>query len=275
MSNRSIIASWDENILRDAEVSVSVAAAASYSEADLIKPFPDERVLFGAGSATALEITFTLPEAREGAILVIPYTNADDEAVGAVSVLNDLALDQDVEVPPLDRTSPLSGWHNTIGHDMTLASPSTLSRTADVWKIRIDGTGVPVVMGGGIAIFGPKHQLSENDFLAGIKETEERAVIVHRNDYKSRYVQDNHSRERTLTITRRGSKADSIELRSWYRGSYGSVHPVFLWLDPPDLEHCLLCEAPLVFQREQLENEPNIWRVTMMLIELSKGEPLT
>lgn len=261
---KSVFQAWDENILRDATVS-GTPPDATYSAADLVSDIPAARVLYPSGT---IDATFTLPSARTGHILVIPVSNADAGSA-VVDLTNAATLSVDVPIPTMTR--------DRIPKTVVLDFSALSNLNSNVWHLLFTGNSAPVVLGGAIAIYGPKTSLIETDFLLGSGvERLRHAVQQTTNPHFTSYRQILRSLVRSVSYTRIMMQSERDRFEDIFRANFGMGRPGFLWPHPPENDGYFgIWQETLEFTH--IDNHPVLGRLyscTITFDELSKGQPV-
>lgn len=219
----AIYQTYADNILNGI-TPTGTAPSTSYSLAWFTRQNPAERIAWGATSAT---ITFTRGTVAQGDILCIPMHNLSGSVL---SVTNGNSFNSGTLTIPDQRGN---GFPETLVVDMTgLASDAT--RTDEVWNIVISGNSRDIVLGGAIAIYGPKRTLTQN-IEWGYTEFEQQHVVSHENVYGKRLTYDLQSYSRRVEARFDVvSNAQRELLRDWFQLDHGSARPSLLWLDTDD-----------------------------------------
>lgn len=256
--SQSIIARYDDNILRSGTITSTFAPLTSYALATMNTDNPAARVLFGVKTVT---LTWTLGSPALGDILVIPTSNLE----GAVLTLtNGAGFSHAISIP----TMTVNRIPLTLVVDLTLLSGT---RTSNVWNLVIVSNVNNVVMGGAVYIFGPKRQLTPQDIIFGYTYSKQRAGTDTANIYLTRYRQDFQTQVRSIAGIILCSKTQLIDLEAWFDDCAGSVLPGLLWMDPT-VEDAFI--GTLMNPYVVNHKEGNVYEVPISFNELSKGKPV-
>lgn len=259
----AIVQAYDENILLGI-TPTGTAPSTSYTLTTFLTLNPATRILY---SATSITLTWTRGVAAEGAILVIPCSNLE----GTVAVLTtNTGLNVSAPAPVMTR--------NRIPKTLVLDFSSALlaQRTATTWTLTITGNVANVVFGGVIAIYGPKGQLQDTNFMFGSIEKKTAAVLETKNTYLTRYRQVLRTQERVITILRIMSQVEEAKFSGWYDANFGMGYPSLLWPYPAEND-AYFGTWPVTYERSVWESNPlqgRLYQVTLEFSELSKGQPV-
>ncbi len=219
----AIFARYDDNILLGAAITSTVAPLTSYALTTLALLNPAARVRFGTGTVT---ITFTIPS-RLGDVFVLPMHNLDPGST--FQLTNGAGFSHAITVPP----KLANGFPPTIVVDLTLLAGT---RTSTVWNLVITGNSVNVILGGCVAIYGPKRSLlgvtATDNFEWGYKERETDLLSETTNEYGSDYTLDYGAVLRQIEVNLTPTDTGITTVRDCFRGSHGRALPSLFWPDP-------------------------------------------
>lgn len=238
------------------------APAESYSLQTLAELNPAARVLFPGGNAT---VTATTSSAR-GDVLVIPVTNAD-----ALTITNNNGLNRSVPLSAMTRNHiPL-----TLVSDLAILEPNASARTATTWNFAFSCSTANLQLGGAIAIYTPRTELSVGDFQWGGTESRTAYGIEHENEYGVRYHQIRNTMRRSVSLSKLATQADLDALKDWFDHSNGKYGTAFLWPDP-DIRDGYLGTLQEKFEYTRLAPTSlgTLYSVAIQFDELSKGKPV-
>lgn len=187
---------------------------------------PAERVRYGSATVTP---TCTIGGALQGDILCIPMHNLTPGSSAVLTLTNNNGFSHAIPVPALLS----NGFPPTLVVDLTgFASAGT--RTATVWSFVIASNAANVVLGGAIAIYGPKRTFSETvtgSFSWQYTEKETGNMIETPNEYMTPYVQDYGTVSREIDILIVANSTGITSFRNWFRSNHGRVFPSLFWPD--------------------------------------------
>lgn len=262
----SIIQGWDQNILQGATITSTVAPSSTYILSELGLLLPSYRIIWGTGTVT---ITFTRGAgAAQGDILVIPASNL---ITGHATLTNGAGLSQALTFPSLLR----NGFPPTMAIDLTVGTPNNATRTSNVWNLVISTNPANVVMGGAVAIYGPKTALTNRGFEWGYSLRKKGPVVESENDYGTEYIQGTGTYKRFLDITAKGTNTDTAMLEGTFDANFGRALPGLIWLDPAGSLGNPATDAMLGVLQGEFKRT-HVWRqlhqLSLTIQELSKGE---
>jgi len=217
MTGETVYARGGDNILEDGVVT-GTAPLTSYSLATLITRQPAARVRYGA---TTVTVVVTLSTPALGDIVAIPVSNADAGS-GVLVVSNGSGLSVAITIPAVQA----NGIPNTAIKDLKTAVPNAATRTSNVWTFTFTGNSVNLILGGGLAIFGPKRTL-DPDMGWGYEYRERHASSNTANEYLTRYTVNYQTTERSVIASIRTD--DLAGVLAWFQANAGGAAPGLLW----------------------------------------------
>lgn len=271
MKAAAIFQSATQNILAGAYITASVQPASGYSLPTLGYLRPDMRVAFPGGSVT---VTFevltdgaspTTP--RQGDIFVLPMHNLDGGSPNLARLTNDQGLSQDITVPG----NLGNGLPKTIVIDLTEDTPNAATRTSAFWSLQIVGNSVPVVLGGAVAIYGPKTYLVDRDFQWGYTPKKRGMFLDAENEHGTKFRQNLETMKRWVELQTIATVDDADALETWFEANNGAAEPGLLWFDP-NIQDAFLGYLGEEFGRTNLYTDAEAIGITFE--ELSKGRPI-
>lgn len=258
---RAKFQAYDAWILDGAVVTSDVAPAASYSLDTLLSLRPSTRVRFEVDTVT---ITFTLDDPAEVDLFALPMSNLS----GAVLTLtNGSGLSRAITLAAVRR----NGIPYTTIVDLSIATPSAVTRTSDVWNLEIAGNAADVILGGCVWLGSPLEALGHN-YSWGSRGRAKHGTTSIENDYLAEYVTNKRTFRQEFELNlASATDADRAIVLGWNHANFGRGYPSVLWMDP-DINDGTFgrwqeeYEEAYVF----LDNTeiPIVWR------EASKGKPL-
>lgn len=272
MADITIYAPASDNILSGVVPTSTVAPTTSYSLATLALLNPATRVRWAVDTLT---LTWTLSGPALGDVLIIPVTNLDPGlgSPATVTVTNGSGLSVAIDVPTL----PANRIPQTIAVDLALADTNAAHRTSNVWHLVIVSNSVPVVLGGAVAIYGPKRTLNP-DLAFGFTPRKVHALIDTKNEYLTRYRQDYETVERGVDASVRvvGQTQYSM-VEDFYDGCHGRGLPGLLWVQGVPGLGAFLGTWQSQFTARHVQDTMGadiIFDVQLSFDELSKGKPI-
>ena len=266
MKAPAIYQSYTQNILLDAQITATTAPATSY-ELDVLGFLrPDWLVRWDTGNVTIRFAHAGSPsEQRQGDILYIGVHNFDGGSPGSAVLTNDVGLTQVLTVP-----TPLgNGLCRPIVVDLSVDTPNAVTRTPSYWELEIHNAS-DLILGGAIAIYGPKQYLIDRDFMFGYTMRQQGLSIQHPNAYGSVYEVDLGTMIRSVDLQTIATDTDADALQAFYEQCNG-VRPGLLWFDPNVADAFLgkwVGEFNRTFEFDEAE------RINLTFEELSRGMPL-
>lgn len=251
----------DENILRNATWT-GATPSNSYSLTTLSRLDPAARILFPGSNAT---ISATVTSAR-GDVLVIPVTNAD-----SLTLTNNNGFNHSITISPMTRTHiPL-----TLVTDLALVEPNGSARTATSWTFAFGCSTANLQLGGAIAIYSPRTELTVGDFQWGGTDSRTFYGVEHENEYGVRYRQVRDTMRRSVSLVKLATQADLDALKNWFDASSGKYGPAFLWPDP-DVRDGYVGSLQEKFDCTRVAPTAlgTVYSVALQFDELSKGKPV-
>lgn len=224
MSTTSIYQKAGDNILASG-VWTGTSPSTGYALSTLGLLNPSERVRWGATTVTA---TCTIASAQ-GDILCVPMHNLTPGSSAVLTLTNNNGFSLAIPIPALLS----NGFPPTLVIDLTGAA-SAGTRTATVWNLVIASNAANVVLGGAVAIYGPKRTFSStvnSSFSWQYTERETGNMIETPNEYMTPYVQDYGTVSRSIDITVVGNASAITAFRDWYRSNHGRAIPSLFWPD--------------------------------------------
>ncbi len=260
----AIFQGQDTNIFRDVVPTSSVDPMDTYSLTTFSYLRPDENVRFGSGT---VELTWTLGSPALGDILIIPKSSLVD---GYVSITNGAGLNQNVPV-----SAPLrNGISRTIALDLSVLTPSSVTRTSNVWHLIIAANPNNVTLGGCIALYSPKTMLGDRDFKWGYTRSKTGFTAKKTNEYGIPYVLNMQTSARGLDLETLATDDDADALEGWFDANNCGGLPGTLWI--PGFEDACFGYLPDTFQRiVGSEQVPDTNIIKFTFSEHPKGLPLS
>jgi hypothetical protein len=266
VSDETIYARGADNILAGL-TPTGTAPSSTYALATLALLQPAARVRWGA---TSISLVFTRGVAAQGDVLVIPAHNLDESGVGGspasvLTLTNNNGLSETIPVP----AALYNGLPGTIAVDLTALEPNDSTRTATTWTLTISGNASNVILGGAVAIYGPKRVL--NPDLRWDFSLKERAADVNaQNEYFTRYIATLRTYEQVLTASIRTS--DLAGVRRWFHENASGTKPGLLWTQLGGIDPLFGIWSP-EFNYQIIEGT-SYYDIALTFIELSKGKPV-
>ncbi len=261
----AIYGTASSNLFAGITPTATVAVSTTYSLATFTYLRPDWRVKWGV---TTVTITWSgVNAAISGEIFVLPMSNLDAGA-SVATLTNADGLSQALTIPAV----PLDGIPLTAIAD--LSGFTTAQKTSTTWNLVIVGNSVNVTLGGAIALYGPKttflNNMSGSNFAWEYHEKESHAKVEKANEYRSRFILDCLTRERSIEILMRANDAGKTAITAWFRGAHGGALPSLFWPDPNVNDALLGTWGDLDVLNMCTGYRP----ITLTFTELSKGMPL-
>ncbi len=265
LTTAAIVQGADQNLFAGITPSSTVVPLTSYSLAEFTFLRPDWRVKFGSGTLT---LTWDLGSpGGQGDIFVLPMSNLVD---GHVTLTNTSGLSQNIPVPATLR----NGIPKTIVVDLSVLTPSSVTRTAGTWSLVISGNPSHVTLGACIALYSPKTALGDRDFRWAYTTRKVGATSEKTNEYLTRFILNMQTMERSIDLTAFATDADADVLEAWFDANNGRGLPGLLWLTP-EIEDAFFGILQATFERvvgSEMVPDTNLIKITCT--ELSKGLPL-
>lgn len=253
-----------DNILLGAAITSTVPPVSTYDLATLGTLNPAARVIWDVKTVT---ITFTIAAAL-GDILVIPMHNLDAGS-SVLTLTNGAGFSHALTIP----ASQANGFPPTLVVDLTALSGT---RTSTVWNLVISGNSANVVLGGCVAIYGPKRTFAGSavgdNFTWDFHERETAYLTETANVYGSVFIQDYETVTRQIEVTiNAASETGLAAFRDWFRANHGRVGASLFWPDPA-VTDAYLGRWQATF--DVTHHHPRFKPFTLVFDELSKGKPV-
>jgi len=265
LTTSTIFQGPDQNILKDAAITATVAPRASYDLAVLGYERPDWFVAFDTDTVT---VRFTRtdgspPSAAQGDILVIPNCNL---VTGTTTLVASGGLSQALTFADVLR----NGLRKTLAVDLSILDPLDGDRLGSWWELQIVGNPENVILGGGISIYSPKTQLIDRDVRWGYSRNRRGLTIgPPPNQYGVEAVmRAGYIRGCELSLLATDQDADAIE--GWCESLSGHADTGLLWV--VDFEDPYYGRWQQPFRRIiGSESVPDTEVITLPFEELAKG----
>lgn len=256
----AIFARRSDYILTGATIT-GTAPSTSYSLSTLGTLNPAARVRFGSGTVT---VTFTLGVAAKADLFALPAHNLSGSVL---TLTNGSGLSQTITLPTL----PPDNIPLTTIVDLTIGTPSAVTRTATVWNLVIVGNAANVILGGAVWLSTPNRTFNHNFEWGGSIERRHRGIETV-NDYGTAYPQDYETVERWIDCTfPRADVTDRASLHDWYLANHGRWTDSIFWPDPSVNDALLGRWSEAYAERFKFTNNNQI---PLRFDERPKGKPL-